>query len=94
MNSEERQKRRDEQREQTEEWMRKKEQERLSRPLVERLRDCGLFEAEDGMMGLKVGDYRDAHEAADKIEALEQILFHNSHKYDPLCKICGDMITS
>jgi len=71
---EERQALRDKQRKDTEKWLQKKEEERLARPLVERLRDCGPFEADDGYMSLAVGNYKDAHEAADRIEKLERLL--------------------
>lgn len=46
------------------------EKERLSRPLVDRLRDCGPFRASDGIMSVKLGDYKDSHDAADEIERL------------------------
>lgn len=70
----ERQEKRDAQREAYEKWLAQKEEERLARPLVERLRDCGPFVASDGYMSLAVGDYKDSHEAADRIEELERQL--------------------
>jgi uncharacterized protein YciI len=60
-----------------EKWLQRQQQEekeRLARPLVERLRDCGPFLASDGYMALAVGSYKDAHEAADRIEELERQL--------------------
>ena len=65
---------RDKQREDTEKWLQEKEEERLARPLVERLRNCGPFVADDGYMALAVGSYKDSHEAADRIEELERQL--------------------
>ena len=72
--SEERKARLKKQKEQTEKWIAEREQERLARPLVERLRDSGPFVAGDGHMSYATGDYRDAHEAADRIEELERQL--------------------
>jgi uncharacterized protein YciI len=69
--NEERQAKRDKQREDHEKWLQEKEKERLAKPLVERLRDCGPFLAGDGYMSLAVGDWKDAHDAADTIEQLE-----------------------
>ena len=74
MNSEERQAKREAQREQIEKWRAEEEQERLAKPLVERLRNSGPFEASDGFMSYATGDYRDAHEAADRIEQLESMI--------------------
>jgi uncharacterized protein YciI len=71
---EERRAKRDAQREADEKRLADEEKERLARPLVERLRDCGPFRAGDGHMSIAVGNYRDAHEAADRIEKLERIL--------------------
>ena len=71
---EERRAKRDAQREQTEKRLADIEAKRLARPLVERLRDCGPFMASDGHMSLAVGNYKDAHEAADRIEELERQL--------------------
>ncbi len=51
-----------------------REAQRIARPLVERLRDCGPFRASDGIMSVKTGDYMDAHEAADVIENLEEVI--------------------
>jgi hypothetical protein len=48
--------------------------ERKKTPLVERLRDSGPYKAGDGFISVAVGNYRDAHEAADRIEELTKIL--------------------
>ena len=47
---------------------------RLQIPLVERLRESGPFRASDGIMSISVPDYEDAHEAADVIENLEEVI--------------------
>ena len=71
---EERRVKRDEQRAKTDKWLEDTEKERLARPLVERLRDCGPFRASDGYMSLALGSWKDAHDAADRIEELERQL--------------------
>lgn len=65
---------RDEARARTDKWLEDREKERLSKPLVERLRNCGPYIDSDGHMSLTVGSYKDAHEAADRIEELERQL--------------------
>lgn len=46
------------------------EAKRLSTPLLERLRDCGVRPASDGVMSVWPPDFRDSHDAADVIESL------------------------
>jgi hypothetical protein len=46
------------------------EAKRLSTPLMERLRDCGVHLASDGFMSIRLPDWRDSHDAADAIDAL------------------------
>jgi hypothetical protein len=46
------------------------ETERLSTPLLERLRACGVRPASDGVMSIFTADTRDVHDAADVIETL------------------------
>lgn len=58
----------------------KREAERLARPLVERLRDCGPFRASDGIMSIKTGDYRDAHEAADILEVQQNHIYRQKEQ--------------
>lgn len=49
------------------------EAERLSTPLMERLRACGVRLASDGIMSIFPPDIADAHDAADVIDALVDI---------------------
>ena len=46
------------------------EAKRLSTPLMERLRDCGVHPASDGCMAVRLPEWRDSHDAANAIGAL------------------------
>jgi hypothetical protein len=65
---------RDRRRDEAEARMEQRRQERKARPLVERLRDCGVFTAADGLLSYAPPHADDAKEAADKIEHLYELL--------------------
>ena len=69
-----------------------REAQRLARPLVERLRDSGTFRASDGLMSIKTGDYRDAHEAADILEVQQNHIYNQRVQIENLEEVITRLI--